>query len=190
MKSRPAIGGSSRCSFASSAPIAATSAITIGTHGRVAHEHATACLARHAAHQVEQLADDRLVFAQRHRLRRGDPGVERRLENPILLLPAPAHRYPRGRVRAQHQLVPAVERAASAGDVERPILLDGAAAEQREMLNGDRGGTRFGGEPARQRIAPGAQGHAKKSPPCSSRLRATTIRCTSEAPSTSRAWRA
>ncbi len=81
------------------------------------------------------------------------------------------------------------ERAAADGGVEAPVLLDGAAGERGEGCDLDGLGAESGGQPGGERRAHQAS-QRQKSSPRSASSRASTMRWTSEAPSTSRAWRA
>ena len=83
--------------------------------------------------------------------------------------------------------MPAGVGAAGDLDVERPVLLDRAAGQA--LLGDDVDGVRARFLPD-ERGQGLAHGQLQKSTPSSSRKRDSTILCTSDAPSTSRACRA
>src|SRR3546814_14538997 len=83
--------------------------------------------------------------------------------------------------------------------IEQPVLLNGAVGERaggedfHRLGSGSRGKETFQGRLAGGQARLGGIGHHRqpqKSRPCSRKARASTILCTSEAPSTRRAWRA
>jgi len=157
----------------------------------VTHQPDAPRLAREPGHDAERPAEDRGVRARGPGLWRRHTDPVRDLEDCVLLQARVALGHAGGGGGAQHEPMRAGPRAAIDRDIERQVLLDGTAAQP--LQPGDRhliGGERRR-EPGRQRCTAGlAQGHAKKPRPSAASSRATTIRWTSEAPSTSRAWRA
>ncbi len=154
-------------------------------------DHAVA--ERHAvqlAHQIEGTPEHFGVGAEPQRLGHADPGVPGGLDHRELLRAVQADGDRRGRVGAQHHRVPPFPGPVGEDQVDQPVLLDGAAGQRLGLL--DLGAAGVGGlaqEVLQPRLA-FAQLHVQKSRPSAIRLRASTILCTSEAPSTRRACRA
>jgi hypothetical protein len=131
--------------------------------------------------------------AEGQRLGHGDAGGARGLQQPELGGAAVAERQLRGRVEAQDQRRDAGMGAAVHREADQPVLLDGAAGERRRLGDVERLGLERGGQPAGEGgAAVGVhQTPQRQSPsPRSAKLCASTMRWTSDAPSTSRACRA
>ena len=143
--------------------------------------------AGHAAHQIERGADDARIVGLPERFRDRHAGGAGAPQKGELVGDRPAQRDRGFRLGAQHQRVAAGMRAAGDLDIERAVFLDRAAGQP--LLAGY-GGRIRAGLLADERGQALAHGQLQKSTPSSSRKRDSTILWTSDAPSTSRAWRA
>ncbi len=167
---------------------------------RIAHQPVRRCFARQSSHDVEIAPDGRAVGANPQRFRHFESRLPGDLEHRELFGTRAAGGN-RGRcIGAQHERVATGHDAAAEAHVEGVVLLHGAAAQtiERNDLEGI-AVAHFGEklpEPVAQLFAgrdfavAAVQPHDQNSVPSSIRLRDSTILCTSEAPSTSRAWRA
>ena len=155
--------------------------------GTLADDAVAERYARHAAHQIEGGADDcRIVglperFRDRHAGGAGEP-QKRELVGDRL-----AQRDRGFRLGSQDKRVAAGMGAARDLDIERAVFLDRAAGQPLLAGYGDRVRAGLVADERGQALA---HGQLQKSTPSSSRKRDSTILWTSDAPSTSRAWRA
>ena len=139
------------------------------------------------AHQVERGPDDVGVVRPPERFRHRHADRPGELQIGELMGDRLAQRDRGFRLGPQHQREPAGEGAARNFDVESPVFLNCAAGQARLVGDGDRIGARSFPDECREGVA---HRQLQKSTPSSSRKRDSTILCTSDAPSTSRAWRA
>ncbi len=139
-----------------------------------------------APHDEEGRAEHGGVLAQEQRFGHRHAGREGGAQQRVFLRAPVADGERRRIVRPQHPGAPA-------DDIQRPVLLDGAARQQRRAFDGQR---RIAGRRRAASVASAAPHpcpawpQRKKPSPSARRMFASTMRCTSDAPSTSRAWRA
>ena len=156
-------------------------------HLGIAHETKPARLARSPRHQVERTADHFRVGTANPRLGNRDAGPVRHLQDCELLERSQlTGKTDWADVRKTRAWVP--PRGPPSSPPRQRILLDCAAGQSLETVDLDSVRPERCRKPGGQSLR--AQLHRKKAASSFNSSWATTMRCTSEAPSTSRAWRA